>query len=192
LKNPVNRKSITSALAVAAFSFIVATIVSLGSEVVVRAVSSLWVSFLFLWLVILIGVLGDMVGTAAMGSQVPPFNAKAASKVFGARQAVKLSQNADKVAVFCGDIIGDVSGTVSGAIGASIVLSFSKQVNPSSGELLLISAGMTSLIAAVMIGGKALCKSIALNEANEILFWVAKVLAWWEERTGWAIFEKRR
>lgn len=192
MKIAVNRKNISAALAVAAFSFVVATVVSLGSEVVVKAVSSLWLSFLFLFFVILIGVLGDMVGTAAMGSQTAPFNAKAASRVFGAKQAVKLSQNADKVAVFCGDIIGDVSGTVSGAIGASIVLSISKLLHPTAAESLLIGAGMTSLIAAIIIGGKALGKTIALADANEILFGVARVLAWWEETTGWAILEKRR
>jgi len=192
LKNVVNRKNLVAALAVAAFSFVVAIVVSLGSEVVVRAVSSLWLSFLFLFFVILIGVLGDMVGTAAMGSQTPPFNAKAASRVFGARQAVKLSQNADKVAVFCSDIVGDVSGTVSGAIGASIVLVITKALAPSPAETLLLGAGMTSLIAAIMIGGKALGKSVALTEANEILFWVARILAWWEETTGWVILEKRR
>lgn len=192
MKIAVTRKNIVAALGVAAFSFVVAIIVSLGSEVVVRAVSSLWLSFLFLFFVILIGVLGDMVGTAAMGSQMAPFNAKAASKVFGATQAVKLSKNADKVAVFCGDIIGDVSGTVSGAIGASIVVAISKGVNPSAIETLLLGAGMTSLIAAIMIGGKALGKSIALSQANEILFWVARILAWWEETTGYSILEKRR
>ncbi|MGE5453853.1 MAG: hypothetical protein ACM3O9_01505 [Methylocystaceae bacterium] len=192
MKIAVTRKNIVAALGVAAFSFVVAIVVSMGSEVVVRAVSSLWLSFLFLFFVILVGVLGDMVGTAAMGSQTAPLNAKASSKVFGARQAVKLSKNADKVAVFCSDIIGDVSGTVSGAIGASIVLSITKVVKPSPGEALLIGAGMTSLIAAIMIGGKALGKSIALTEANEILFWVARILAWWEDTTGWAILEKRR
>lgn len=192
MHNAVNRKNILAALGVAAFSFVVAIIVSLGSEVVVKAVSSLWLSFLFLFCVILVGVLGDMVGTAAMASSMAPFNAKASSKLFGARQAVKLSKNADKVAVFCSDIIGDVSGTVSGAIGASIVVSLNTKINPSAGETVLIGAAMTSLIAAIMIGGKAMGKAIAINDANEILFWVAKILAWWEDTTGLAILEKRR
>lgn len=188
----INRKNISAALGVAAFSFVVAIIVSLGSEVVVKAVSGLALSFLFLLLVIIIGVFSDLVGVAATASTLAPFNAKAARKVFGAKQAVKLCKNADKVAVFCCDIIGDVCGTVAGAVGATIVLHLERHLHPTAGQAVLLGAAMTSLIAALSIGGKAFGKRVAIAEANSILFKVALVLAWWEEKTGLTILEKRR
>ena len=67
-----------------------------------------------------------MIGTAVTAAELPPFNAKAAKKIYGARQAVKLIHNAGLVANFCGDVVGDISGTLSGAIGAGIAISLMK------------------------------------------------------------------
>ena len=50
------------------------------------------------------------------------FMRKQPGKYPGAKEAVLLAKNADKVASFCNDVLGDISGTFSGAIGAAIVV----------------------------------------------------------------------
>jgi hypothetical protein len=51
---------------------------------------------------------------------------------------------------------------------------------------------MTSLIAALTVGGKAVGKGVAVNHANSIIFRVAVFLAWWEDITGIEVFKNRR
>ena len=121
---------------------------------------------------------------------LPPFNAQAARKLYGAKQAVKLIRNADLVANFCNDVIGDISGTLSGAIGAGIVLKLAQMFG--SMDLILAGAVMTSLIAALTVGGKAVGKRIAINHCNAIISRVARVVAWWEELSGVELFKNRR
>ena len=72
-------------------------------------------------MIILVGILFDIIGTAVAAAEESALNAKAAKKVPGAREGVYLIKNADKVANFCNDVIGDICGTVSGAIGAALV-----------------------------------------------------------------------
>ncbi len=70
---------------------------------------------------ILLGVLVDIIGTAAAAAELAPLNAKAARKRDGARRAVELVQQADRVANICNDVVGDISGIISGALAAVIV-----------------------------------------------------------------------
>lgn len=42
---------------------------------------------------------------------------------------------------------------------------------------------MTSLIAALTVGGKAIGKSFAIKNANDIIFRLGVVLAYWEKYT---------
>ena len=47
---------------------------------------------------------------------------------------------------------------------------------------------MTSLIAALTVGGKTVGKSIAINNANTIIFKVAQIMMWLENITGFELF----
>lgn len=190
MKHYIQKENLFSGLIVAFFTFFIALIVSLGSEALVRAVNSVILAIILLFLVIFTGICFDIVGTAAAAADLPPFNAKAAKKVPGARQAVKLIRNADIVANFCNDVVGDVAGTLSGAIGAGIVISMADILDLTN--TVLLGALMTSLIAALTVGGKAVGKSIALSKANNIIFRVAVLIDWWERITGLELFKNRR
>jgi CBS domain containing-hemolysin-like protein len=142
-------------------------------------------AFFVLLVVILIGVIADMVGFAAVAADPAPLNAKAANKVLGARQAVRMIRNADQVAVFCSDVMGDIASTLAGAMGAVIVFRLITQHHLVSNWYTIV---MTALVAAVTVCGKALGKGIALQEASEIMFRLGRVVAWVERLTGHEFF----
>lgn len=178
---------------VAFFTFLSGLIISLGLESIIDAVQDLVISFVLLALVILSGIVSDAIGTAAAAADIVPFNAMAAKKIPGATQAVKLVKNADLVANLTADVIGDIAGTLSGAIGASIVYTFNARFNMYSiVDTVFLGAAMTSLIAALTVGGKTVGKSIAINNANKIIFKVAGLMMRLENITGIELFSGRR
>lgn len=184
------RGTLISSLIVTFLTFFIALIVSVGSEALVRAVNNTLVAFILLLLIILSGIVFDIIGTAATAAQLPPFNAKAAKKVFGAVQAVKITKNASIVANYTADVVGDIAGTLSGAVGAGIVYNWTQMFGIQ--DLVLTGAAMTSFIAALTVGGKAIGKSIAIRNANSIIFKVAVLLGWWEKFTGLELLRERR
>ncbi len=110
--NGQNKKNILIAgLLVAFITFFMALLVSLGSEALVRTVNNVLVAIALLLVIIFLGIFFDIVGTAVTAAELPPFNAKAAKKIFGAKQGVKLIHNADIVANFCNEIVCDIAGT---------------------------------------------------------------------------------
>ncbi len=184
------KSSLLSGLVVAFLTFFIALVVSIGSEALVRAVNNTLIAFVLLLIIIISGILADMIGTAATAAQMPPFNAKAAKKVFGASQAVKITKNASVVANYTADVVGDIAGTLSGAVGAGIVYNLTQMFTLQ--DLVLAGAAMTSFIAALTVGGKAIGKSIAIRNANAIIFEVAIIIGWWEKLTGLELFKDRR
>lgn len=186
----IKKKNLISGLLIAFVTFFIALVVNLGSQVLVEIVNDLILSLLLLLLIIFLGIVFDIIGTAATAAEMPPFNARAAKKISGARQAVKIIKNAHIVANFCNDVVGDIAGTLSGALGAGIVISLARQFTLL--DLTLAGAVMTSLIASLTVGGKAFGKILAINHANQIIFRVALMINWWEGFTRIELFRDRR
>ncbi|NLY89341.1 MAG: hypothetical protein GX085_06940 [Firmicutes bacterium] len=138
-----------------------------------RAVVPFWISTGVLLIVVLLGIIFDIVGTAVTAAQEAPFHAMASDRVSGARTAIALVRNADKVASFCNDVVGDICGTVSGAIGSALVIDLVIHYRVFRFEDLL-SIIMVSLVAAVTVGGKAWGKAFAIQRANFIILQVGK------------------
>jgi len=136
------------------------------------------VAFVILILIITFGVVLDTVGTAVTAANETPFHSMAAKKVPGAKLAVKLVRNADKVSNFCNDVIGDICGIVSGTAGGLITakVAYSFSIGDVSFEKALLSAAMGALVAAGTVGGKAMGKNIAIKYSNDIVFKVAQVV----------------
>ncbi len=190
LFNYIKKSNLISGLIVAFFTFFIALLVNVGSQALMKAINNIFVALILLLVIISLGIFFDIIGTAAAAAALPPFNARAAKKVFGAYQAVKITRNASAVANYCNDVIGDIAGTLSGAIGAVIVFNLTQVF--SFTNAVLTAAIMTSLIAALTVGGKAIGKSIAIEKANSIIFSVAIVLAWWENISGIELFKNKR
>ncbi|MBC8535550.1 CNNM domain-containing protein [Feifania hominis] len=132
-------------------------------------------SFVVLLVFIFIGIFFDLIGTAVQTADERPFHSMSARKVDAAREAVSLIRNAEKVANVCNDVIGDISGIISGSTGA-IIISFLIASNPGLNSI-VVGTVLTSLVAAVTVGGKAVGKTIAINNANTIIYAVARVIS---------------
>ena len=174
------RKPWRNALTTGITTFFLALSLGYLSQTFLGRLTSFLVSFVLLVVIILIGIAFDILGIAVAAAVEPPLHARAARKVAGAKEAVWLLRNADRVASFANDVVGDVCATLSGAIGASILF----RLVGGSAQDIWISTAMTATISGLTVGGKALGKSFALQEANEIVFWVGRILYFLERLTG--------
>ncbi|MCG0239835.1 MAG: hypothetical protein L6E13_11810 [Firmicutes bacterium] len=142
-----------------------------------------------LLVIIGVGVVMDMLGTAVAAADEAPFHAMAAKRLPGARQAVWLLRRAPVVASFSNDIVGDIAGTISGAAAATIAYQTARwlagQQDPPEWLADLAGVVAVGLVAALTVGGKAAGKTLAIREPNAILHRAGQVLAWLERVTGW-------
>ena len=151
--------------------------ISLLSDLLLKDAGVL-VAFVILILIITFGVVLDTVGTAVTAASETPFHSMAAKKVPGAKLAVRLVRNADKVSNFCNDVIGDICGIVSGSAAGIITVKVAQEysMGEMSAEKALLSAAMGALVAAGTVGGKAMGKNIAIKYSNDIVFKVAQLV----------------
>lgn len=129
-------------------------------------------AILILLLIILIGIIFDIIGVSVMVANEESFHAKATKKANGAKKAVKLIKNSDKVSNFCADIIGDICGVLSGSMAALISIKITDKLGLKFDIQIFISA----IVAALTVSGKALGKSIAKNNCDAIVDKVSKFL----------------
>ena len=132
------------------------------------------VATLILLLFIALGILFDIIGVAVTAANPKPFNSMAAHRVKGAKEALYLIRNAEKVASFCNDVVGDICGIVSGTTTAVIVVRL--QTAFALPESVLLSVAVTALVSGLTIGGKALGKTVALNKSTSVVYWVGRFL----------------
>ena len=152
---------------------IISVLLSFISEIAMKNVN-LAVGMIVILAFIGIGVLFDTVGVAVTSADETPFHAMSSKKIKGAKMAVYLKKNSDKVSSFCCDVIGDICGIISGAAGVAVAVGLHNTFNLSS---LVSSLIVTGFVAALTIGGKAFEKTIAINNGNKILYEFAKILS---------------
>lgn len=154
-------------------TFFCACTITFISNVVLADMDSFVIGFVLLLAVILLGVAFDIIGTAVSVCGKTHLNAKASRRIPGAKKALLLTRNASRVANICNDVVGDICGTVSGGIGTALAA-----VLISSGGWagLLCSVVISGCIAALTVAGKALGKNVAIEQADEIIFGVGKLL----------------
>lgn len=156
------------------WTFILAVLLSVVTQFLSNVVESFVLALLILLVIIFVGIIFDMIGTAATAADEKPLLAKAAKKVPGAREAVYLVRNADQVANFCNDVVGDISGIISGTLAAYLVIRLEAsglfQQSP------VLGIAITGLVSALTVGGKAFSKSIGIEHSTEIVLWTAYVL----------------
>lgn len=160
---------------VAFWTFSLAIAFSLITRFLLHSFQSIIFSFFLLLLIIIIGIVFDIIGTAVTAASEKPFHAKAAKRIFGAKMGIYLVRNADRVANFCNDVVGDICGIVSGITAAVIVVNISL-AKPSLNEIAL-SILLAGLVSALTVGGKAFGKTIAIKEPTDIVFFCARILA---------------
>lgn len=161
-------------LTITPLSFCISVLMSYLSNEALANVGNL-IAFIILFLFIGIGILFDMIGVAATSATEKEFHSMAARKVTGAREAVWLSRNAEKVSSFCNDVVGDICGIISGATSAVIVARLILHMPDPAG--VIVSLAVTGLVAATTIGGKACGKGIAIQHSVAIVFGTGRLLS---------------
>ena len=164
-----NKQNIKWILLITSLTFVISMIFSYLSETILKK-SNIVIELLVLLIVILIGIIFDMIGVAITTCAEHPFHAMASRKIKGAKTAIKLIKNKDKVSSFCNDVIGDICGIVSGTAGVIIATSIAK-------DSIICSLLITATISSLTIGGKALGKKVAVNKSENITKIVSKVLS---------------
>lgn len=187
------KSSIKFSLTIAVITFVLAAIFSSFSSTILPKVSWMLGMILVLFFVV-IGIFFDMLGIAAAAADQRPLHAMAAEKVTGAREAVLIYKNADKFASFCNDVIGDISGIISGSALAIVIIEIGNLMNesPESPMQLTLSIVLTSLIAALTVGGKALGKYFAMNASTSILLMTGKSIYFIQEKMKINIFSSTK
>lgn len=191
-KGKRNRLSGRWVAGIAFWSFILAVMIGFVTRFLLNAIYSLLLSFLILGAVIALGIVFDIIGTAAAAADQAPLNARASRRKPGARRAVDLVRNADRVANFCNDVVGDISGIVSGTLAAVIVSRLAAAGSPGGRVEIYGGIVLTALVAALTVGGKALGKNMAITRSTEIIMLVGKTLLQLENMRDWLLFRKKR
>lgn len=170
------------ALYVTLFTFLISSSLSLISSTLLED-AHIYISFVIVLIIILVGIIFDIIGMAVTAADEVPFHAMASRKFYGAKQAIKLIRNANKVSSICNDVVGDICGVISGAASSYIVI---KIVTSADGVAQAIaSVGVTGIVASLTIGGKAVGKSIAIEKSNYIVYKVAVILKFIIERINY-------
>lgn len=136
---------------------------------------NLIMAFIILGAFIAIGIIFDIIGVAVTSANEIPFHSLSSQKVRGAKEAVRLIRNADKVGSFCNDVIGDIAGIISGSATTAIVTMLIL-IGDFGGEF-FTGIIMTAIVAALTIGGKAMGKRVAIDKSNDIVFTVGKIIS---------------
>lgn len=152
------------------WTFLISSFISFISNVLLSNVG-IFIAFVILIIIILIGILSDIIGVSVTAADEVPFHSMASRKVKGAKTSVFLIRNADKVSNFCNDVIGDICGVVSGATGAVIISKIITIINIQNKTLLTLAISAT--IASLTVCGKAIGKNFAISQSNNIVYGVA-------------------
>lgn len=169
MKNKIDKKWIFT---ITILAFLISLAFSLATEMIIPNVSII-LSAILLIIVILLGIVFDMVGVSVTVANQKKFNSMASQKIKGASLGVKFIKNANKVSSFCNDVIGDICGIISGSLGITISLSLSRKLNINT---TLTTLTLTALIASITIGGKAIGKTISINNSDKILLRFCKIV----------------
>ena len=165
-------------ITITVLAFCISFVFSLISEITLSKVN-LIIGILILILFIAIGIIFDMIGVAVTSTTESPLHAMSAKKIKGAKKAVSFKKNADKVSSFCNDVIGDICGIISGSAGVTITATISETYNL---DIFWVGLVITAIIASLTIGGKAVFKSVAMKNSNQIVYITAKVISIFEKK----------
>lgn len=150
------------------------TIIISGSSNFIAENSNIIVLTIITFLILFLGIIFDIIGTAVLTAKEASFHAKAANKIKGSKECIHLIKNASTIASFCNDVIGDICGIVSGSMGTMIALYITGQLGINKTLVALI---VSSLISSLTVGGKAIGKKFAVRKSDEIIFLVGRIIS---------------
>lgn len=153
-------------------TFLLSVIFTIISNLLLAKLN-VFAALILLAVIVSIGIAFDMIGMSVASVAEAPFHAKASKKHKGAKEAVKLVKYSEKVSSVCNDVIGDVCGVVSGAVGAVIAMNIADLLKI---DKFIVSLLVGALVASFTVFGKALGKSFAATNAEEIIYKVGSII----------------
>ncbi len=178
-------------LIVLALSFSLSLAFGVLSQVALTG-AGIAISVAVILIFIAISIVADMVGVAITATSFEPFRAMASRKIRGAKEAIKLIHNKEKVASVSADVIGDICGILSGAAGASITVVFIVNYAGTFWEVLIASM-VSAVIAALTIFGKAYCKKYSIVHSEKIILILGKFISLFHiQRKGKEVGDKKK
>jgi CBS domain containing-hemolysin-like protein len=131
------------------------------------------VAFLVLAVFIVLGIVFDVIGVAVTAAVEAPFHSMAAHRERGATESLRMIKNADKVSSFCNDVVGDITGIISGTTAALIAARLMENLKA---EYFLFPLLISGAVTGLTVGGKAIGKSVAINNSTLIVLRVGKLI----------------
>jgi len=126
--------------------------------------------------IVAVGAAFDMVGVAAAAARETPFHAMASKRVFGAKRAIQIVRNAERVSSICSDVVGDIAGVLSGAgaLAVAVQMDYAFHIVGWTDEFVLIA--LTALITSLTVGAKAYGKTVAIHAPTPIILFAGRVI----------------
>jgi CBS domain containing-hemolysin-like protein len=162
------------ALVVAALSFLLGGV--FDTSTVFLNATKWYIGAAIVLIIVIVGVIFDMLGLAAAAARETPFHAMASKRIFGAKNAIMIVRNAEKVSSLCSDVVGDIAGVLSGAGALAVSTQLYHAMNLHGWYRELTVIGVTALITAVTVGLKAIGKTVAIHTPTPIVLFAARVL----------------
>ena len=147
--------------------------ISVAAQAFLKDMPLIAAVFILLALIV-VGILFDIIGVAVATCDETPLIAMSSRKIKQASYALPLLKNREIVSNFCNDVVGDICGIVSGAAGATIsikILLFATSFSDT-----LVGIAISSLTAALTVGGKAWGKKIAIKNNKKIVIYLGSVI----------------
>mgnify|MGYP003322829865 CR=1 FL=1 len=140
-------------------------------------------AWIVLIIIVLVGILFDLLGTAVLTAESQSFESMASHKIRGAKEAISIIKKANVFSSIFNDVIGDTCGIISGATAAAIILKLAIENNSAS---FMISTLLSAVVAAATVGGKAFGKTIGMKFASNMVWFLARVASMFNP-TYWKI-----
>lgn len=137
---------------------------------------SWYLGALIVLFIVIVGAFFDMLGLAAAAAREAPIHAMASKKVFGAKRAIIIVRNAEKVSSIFSDVIGDIAGVLSGAGALAVAFQLSTAISLHGWHEELAKIVLTALITAITVFAKAVGKTVAIQSPTPIVLFAGKVL----------------
>ena len=158
-------------LGVLFLSFALTVIFSALTEISIKN-SPVYICVIVLLVLLVLNIGCDILANAILTSNAEAFHAMASNKIKGAKRAVTFCRNATKLGSIFADVIGDICGIVSGAAGTVLVVYIA--ANKGTVWEIIVSIGISALIGALTVGGKAISKHFGIKYNKQIVFGFAK------------------
>ena len=129
-------------------TFFLALIISGISNIIVEKCGFI-VLLIITIIIVLLGIIFDIIGTAVLTANEATFHAKASNKIDGSKESIKLIKNSSNIANFCNDIVGDICGIVSGSMGAMIAITIANKCSLNTTLVALIVSSIISSIGTI-------------------------------------------